>query len=629
MPFLIETGPPRERCIDLRAGKLTHPAACGILKMEIMVRGKSRLLYAAFLFCSILVILNHPANGQANVSRSPGLHSTSPRIAIDSVGNLHVVWAEYYSTTSGDCFYSKYDVGGKTWSIPINLSHNGLVCSPEDRACGIDVDGVDNIYVIYVEKNSLSMRVFSSGTWGAPFQVHSWSDGDCDGARVAVTLDGDVFTSWWVTSTDRVYSRARVWGNWEPVVQISQAAPARFSDIAVGGNAVFAVWTRKDTFYRIYYARRNATSGASWSPPQIVRADSVNQGEPAVEVDDTSIAHIVYAIAAAKGGIGEVCYTRWTGTGFTSTVKISSTLLLHNPSLHSRGSNLYCCWQEGASGDGTGVFYNNKIAGAWQGIGFAPDSAGCTYADLSVNPSQSEIDFVWDSGGEIWCNMGAIAGPPPAGDNEPPTADFAFTPSSGIYPVEITFDASASLDPDGSIIQYSWNFGDGGRASGQVIKHTYNLWGTFSVSLTVQDDQGATANKIRNIEIRRLFQPLAISWTAHKDESLFLIRYVNRVTWTRNPANDDLGIRILLHRIWRKKAAESADAYRLIGEVSGNSYAYLDTDTGAKDTYVYTVTVRDDQGHESPIVGDAGNATLLRPARNSPPLPRRGKLPVR
>jgi len=593
------------------------------------MREKPRRVFLVPSFFLIFLFFNNLANGQANISRSPGLTSTSPRIDVDSAGNLHVVWAEYYSDTSGDCFYSKYDISSKTWSLPINLSNSGLVHSDEDRACGIDLDGSDNIYVIYVEKNRISMRIFSGGIWDEPFQVHSWTTGDCDCARVAVTLNGDIFTSWWVTSTYRVYSRARIWGDWEPVAQISPAAQAKFSDIAVGGNAVFAVWTQKDTIYQVYYARRNATSGASWSTPQIVRAGSDNQEVPVVEVDNNSIAHVVYILAVAKGGIGEVRYTHWTGTGFTSTAKISSTLLLHYPSLHSRGSNFYCCWQEGASGNGTGVFYNNKIDGSWRGIGFAPNSAGCTYPDVAVNASQSEVYFVWDSGGEIWCNMGAIEGPSPGGENEPPTADFAFTPSSGIYPVEIAFDASACRDPDGVIVQYSWNFGDGGRASGRMVRHTYNRWGTFSVSLTVQDDQGATANKIRNIEILRLFQPLSISWTTHKDESLFQTRYVNQVTWTRNPANDALGVQIVLHRVWRKKAGESDVAYRLIGEVSGNSYDFMDKDAGAKDTYIYTVTVRDDQGHESPIVGDVGNPILVRPMRNSRPLSRRGKLPVR
>jgi hypothetical protein len=145
----------------------------------------------------------------------------------------------------------------------------------------------------------------------------------------------------------------------------------------------------------------------------------------------------------------------------------------------------------------------------------------------------------------------------------------------------------------------------------------------------VEDDRGATANKVRNIEILRLFQPLGIGWTSHKDESLFQTRSVNDVAWARNPANDALGVQIVLHRIWRKKAGESDLAYRLIGEVSGDAYAFLDKDVGANDTYVYTITVRDNNGHESPIIGGAGNPVLVRPLKSSQPLSRRGKLPAR
>jgi PKD repeat protein len=685
-----------------------------------MIR-KSRVAFFTLSFFLILFSINNLASGQANVSRSPSLTSTSPRIDVDSAGNLHVVWAEYYSDTSGDCFYSKYDIGDETWSVPINLSNSGRVHTPEYRACGIDIDGSDNIYVIYVEKTRISMRIFSGGSWGSPIQINSWDNGDCDGARVAVTTNGNIFTSWWITSNYRVYSRARVGGSWEPVVQISPAAQAKFSDIAVGGNVVFAVWTQRDAVYQIYYTRRNAASGASWSTPQIVRASSVKQQVPVVEVDNSGTAHVVFTPVVIEGGTREVHYTYWTGNGFSAITKISSTLLLHYPSLHSRGSNLFCCWQEGGYGNGTGVFYNKKIGGSWLGIGSVPNSSGCTYPDVAASPSQSDVYFVWDSGGEIWCNMGATGPPPPPppppppggaptasftsspnsgsapllvsfdasssfdsdgnivgyswnfGDgatgsgaivthtyrrsglfaarltvtdndgktgsttryidvsqvNKPPTADFGFTPNTGIYPVEITFNGSASKDPDGAVVHYNWNFGDGGRASGRVARHVYNRWGTFSVSLTVQDDRGATANKVRNIEILRLFQPLGISWTSHKDESLFQTRYVNDVAWASNPANDALGVQIVLHRVWRKKAGESDLAYRLIGEVSGDTYVFMDKDVGANDTYVYTITVRDNHGHESPIVGGAGNPVLVQPIRNAQPLSRRGKLPIR
>jgi chitodextrinase len=56
------------------------------------------------------------------------------------------------------------------------------------------------------------------------------------------------------------------------------------------------------------------------------------------------------------------------------------------------------------------------------------------------------------------------------------------------------FNASSSFDPDGVIITYLWDFGDGGNATGCVVNHTYTAIGTFSVTLTVTDDTGAADN---------------------------------------------------------------------------------------------------------------------------------------
>ncbi len=213
--------------------------------------------------------------------------------------------------------------------------------------------------------------------------------------------------------------------------------------------------------------------------------------------------------------------------------------------------------------------------------------------------------------------------------SQPPVADFNFSPGTGISPCEITFDGGPSRDPDGTIVQYSWNFGDGGRGSGRVTRHTYTRWGTFSVSLTVRDNTGASAHKVRNIEIQRLLQPLNIRWETHQDESLFQTRYVNEVIWERNPANDSLGVQIILHRIWRKKTGESDLAFKLIRELTADVYSYMDKDAGSDNTYVYTVTVRDNQGHESPIVGSGGNSNLIQPSKGLQPVLKKNKLRFR
>jgi PKD repeat protein len=55
---------------------------------------------------------------------------------------------------------------------------------------------------------------------------------------------------------------------------------------------------------------------------------------------------------------------------------------------------------------------------------------------------------------------------------------------------ELTFDGSASQDPDGDIAAWSWSFGDGTSADGQRVRHAYARSGIYQVQLTVHDNTG-------------------------------------------------------------------------------------------------------------------------------------------
>ena len=73
----------------------------------------------------------------------------------------------------------------------------------------------------------------------------------------------------------------------------------------------------------------------------------------------------------------------------------------------------------------------------------------------------------------------------------PPVAVATASPNETYTYEDITFDASASYDPDGSIISYEWDFGDGTTASGAVVSHAYADDGTYTATLTVTDNYGA------------------------------------------------------------------------------------------------------------------------------------------
>jgi probable HAF family extracellular repeat protein len=83
---------------------------------------------------------------------------------------------------------------------------------------------------------------------------------------------------------------------------------------------------------------------------------------------------------------------------------------------------------------------------------------------------------------------GAAGPPAPAG--APPVAVASSNATNGKAPLEVLFDATGSYDPDGSPLDYAWDFGDGAASTEPSPSHTYQAPGAFVATLTVRDAQG-------------------------------------------------------------------------------------------------------------------------------------------
>ena len=83
----------------------------------------------------------------------------------------------------------------------------------------------------------------------------------------------------------------------------------------------------------------------------------------------------------------------------------------------------------------------------------------------------------------------------------PPIAAFSTSLNTAPPGLPILFDASASMDSDGTIVSYAWDFGDGQTGAGVSVTHAYANNGTFTVRLAVADDLGAVDNVAGSIEI--------------------------------------------------------------------------------------------------------------------------------
>lgn len=93
----------------------------------------------------------------------------------------------------------------------------------------------------------------------------------------------------------------------------------------------------------------------------------------------------------------------------------------------------------------------------------------------------------------------SVTAPP----NQAPTAAVSASTTSGVAPLPVVFSSAGSVDPDGSIAAYLWNFGDGTTSSAAAPTKTYATAGNYNATLTVTDNRGATATASIGIAVAR------------------------------------------------------------------------------------------------------------------------------
>ncbi|MBE3120860.1 MAG: PKD domain-containing protein [Thermoplasmata archaeon] len=157
----------------------------------------------------------------------------------------------------------------------------------------------------------------------------------------------------------------------------------------------------------------------------------------------------------------------------------------------------------------------------------------------TFNPN--ETDMSWDAGMYVPVSPGNPGTPvPQVVPNHPPTADgTAGEPYKGFIGEELHFNGSRSYDRDGTIVSWHWSFGDGTSANGSVVTHAYVNAGTYTVLLTVTDDDGATDTfqTVANIRVPNR-SPLKPTFSGPLEGNRN-VSYVFTVV-TTDPDNDDV-----------------------------------------------------------------------------------------
>jgi PKD repeat protein len=159
---------------------------------------------------------------------------------------------------------------------------------------------------------------------------------------------------------------------------------------------------------------------------------------------------------------------------------------------------------------------NNVLTVIGSGFGAQPTFDGRAIDAVSVNGVACKVSSWTDTQITAACTAvkngdpvvvttllnGASATATVAATNQSPVAVATATPSSTSTRRNITFDGTKSYDPDGTIVKWAWNFGNGSTKTGSKVTYSYSRTGTYTVTLTVTDNKGATGSATVKVTIR-------------------------------------------------------------------------------------------------------------------------------
>jgi hypothetical protein len=112
---------------------------------------------------------------------------------------------------------------------------------------------------------------------------------------------------------------------------------------------------------------------------------------------------------------------------------------------------------------------------------------------------------------DVWTFGVGSSGSGASPANTPPIARIAFAPVIPHVGQPVSFDGSGSVDPDGTIVSYTWAFGNGNGAAGSPLAAaSFDRSGTYIVTLVVTDDGGASAQTTIDVEVEEPVAPTSV-----------------------------------------------------------------------------------------------------------------------
>ncbi len=203
-------------------------------------------------------------------------------------------------------------------------------------------------------------------------------------------------------------------------------------------------------------------------------------------------------------------------------------------------------------------------------------------------------------------DAGSIGQPDPAPVNQAPVANVNADVTSGDVTLTVNFTGSDSYDPDGSVVDYRWDFGDGSVSNAVNPSHSYTSPGQFTTTLTVTDDGGKTNSASTIITVTDSYVGcISNCITVNK----ITLKYKTKSSkikgrvWLADENNNRIKGAVV-HAVWTLPDGSTVDQYQKTGKRSRVSFKLRASDAG---NYMLTI----DQVTKSGYSFDPNNSNVL------------------
>jgi len=530
-------------------------------------------------------------------------NSTWPRIGVDQLNRPHIIWTHDLGSARGNNdIYHRWLDG--SWKGPLDASRTkGTISIHANFFVGglsqyaLWMDGTESNWELMFNQNT-------NGSWATAEIVAPRYNGYWPGICADSYGNVHILFSSLLRS---VYYINRIDGEWSKEQVVSSGSHERnfvYLDID-SDDVLHGAWRQTASGgHNIFYASGNRLG--VWTNPEQVSNGSLCR-TPIVKADNRGYVHIVWYEFHEEKEVGDVYYNR-VDAGIGGSADAPVAILDYSPrfgapplkvlfdgsgSYDPDGNVALFEWDfgDGATGGGAKLFHTYSRRGTYK--------VTLTVRDNDGIPGQAQAEVVV---------------------SDPPVAQFTMNPEKGVMPLSVAFDASASNDPDGKIVAYQWDFGDGSTGSGRTINHVFTEDGNYPVMLEVTDDSGVSGFTTRTVEVVRVYPPTGLTWSFEVNRTLFTVEYLYALKWSPNPLNDQFGIGIDRYHVYRHDAVKGEDV--LLAVVSANETGYLDRNLSAdsEGRYSYQVTAVDSRGNESTpaAYGSGGNRADSLPAPGNP-----------